>query len=97
MSLRSARRLLNRAAHRHLKARALAAAALTNTQIQLPILNPAPLAEVLEYRQTHDTALQQAREKLGWMARRIKARGWGQALNLLTCTYCWKSNGVHFK
>ncbi len=67
----------DRAAQRQLKADALAAAALMDTQIQLPILDPAlPLAEVLEYRQTHAGDLQKAREKLGWMARRIEAEPW---------------------
>jgi len=71
--------IADRAARRQLKAGALAAAALTDTQIQLPILNPAfPLAEVLEYRQTHAAALQQAREKMGWMARCIEAEPWSK-------------------
>ncbi|MGM0561898.1 MAG: hypothetical protein ACQETX_12615 [Pseudomonadota bacterium] len=67
----------DRATQRQLKADMLAAAALMDTQIQLPILDPVfPLAEVLEYRQTHAEDLHQAREKLGWMARRIEAEPW---------------------
>jgi hypothetical protein len=67
----------DRAAQRQLKAGALAAAALTDTQIQLPILNPAiPLAEVLEYRQRHSEALAKVRDTLGLMARRIQAEPW---------------------
>lgn len=31
-----------------------------------------PLAEVLEYRQKHDVALREARDKLGWIARCIE-------------------------
>jgi hypothetical protein len=60
---------------RQLVADQLAAKALT--QLQLPILNPKmPLEEVLQYRKTHDAALQQARDKLGRMAQRIKAEPW---------------------
>lgn len=59
------------------KANRLAMAALADTQLQLPILDPAvPLDEVLSYRQKHADALQEAREKLGWMARRIEAEPW---------------------
>ena len=35
-----------------------------------------PLAEILGYRQSHEAALRQARENLGWMARRIEAEPW---------------------
>lgn len=73
------RAISDRAAQRQLKADVLAASALMDTQIQLPILDPAlPLAEVLEYRQTHAGDLQQAREKLVWMARRIEAEPWNE-------------------
>lgn len=69
--------IADRVAQRQLKAGALAAAALTDTQIQLPILNPAiPLEEVLEYRQGHPEALAKARDTLGQMARRIQAEPW---------------------
>ena len=48
-----------------------------DTQVQLPILDLAlPLAEVLKYHQTRAGDLQQARKKLGWMARRIEAETW---------------------
>ncbi len=36
------------------------------------------LEEVLEYRQKHDADLQQARDKLGWMARRIVSEPWSE-------------------
>jgi hypothetical protein len=59
------------------KADLLAIAALTDSQIDLPILSPAlPLDAILEYRQKHGDALQQTRSKLGRMARRIKAEPW---------------------
>jgi hypothetical protein len=70
----------DRVSLRQLKAGALAAAALTDTQVQLPILNPAiPLAEVLEYRQRHPDALAKVRDTLGQMARRIQAEPWSAA------------------
>jgi hypothetical protein len=69
--------IADRAAQRMYKAQGLAAAALTDTEIQLPILNPSiPLAEVLEYRLQNSEALNKARDKLGLMARRIKAEPW---------------------
>ncbi|MCZ6664634.1 MAG: hypothetical protein O7B81_04960 [Gammaproteobacteria bacterium] len=44
-----------------------------------PSLSPElPLEEVLEFRRKHDDALRQARDKLGWMARRIEAEPWSQ-------------------
>lgn len=64
---------------RQLKLDLLAATALTDSQLNLPVLNPElPLAEVLEYRQEHDAALRQARDKLGWMARRIESEPWSE-------------------
>jgi hypothetical protein len=55
----------------------LAVATLKDTQLNLPILNPEiSLTEVLEYRLAHKDALQEARTKLGWMAREIKAEPW---------------------
>ncbi|RVM04161.1 hypothetical protein [Sinorhizobium meliloti] len=69
--------IADRFARRQLKAGALAATALTDAQIQLPILNPAiPLAEVLEYRQRHPEALARVRDTLGLMAQRIQAEPW---------------------
>jgi hypothetical protein len=69
--------IAGRATQRQLKAGALAAAALTDTQIQLPILSPAiPLVEVLEYRQRHPEALAKVRDTLGQMARRMQAEPW---------------------
>lgn len=69
--------IAGRGEQRKLKAEALAAAALTDAQVKLPILHPAvPLAEVLEYRQKNPEALAKARETLGLMARRIEAEPW---------------------
>lgn len=68
-----------RARTRQLKVDQLAATALTDRQLDLPVLSPElALAEVLEYRQKHDAELRQARDKLGWMARRIKAEPWSE-------------------
>jgi hypothetical protein len=62
---------------RQLKLDLLAAAALMDSQLSLPVLShELPLSEVLEYRQQHDADLRQARDKLGWMARRIEAEPW---------------------
>jgi hypothetical protein len=69
--------IADRVTQRHLKAGAFAAAALTDTEIALPILNPAiPIAEILEYRLSHPDALAQVRDTLGLMARRIQAEPW---------------------
>jgi hypothetical protein len=69
--------IASRAVQRQLKTDALAAAALTDNQINLPILNAAvPLAEVLEYRQSNPKPLAKVRETLGLMARRIEAEPW---------------------
>lgn len=69
--------IASRADQRKLKAEALAAAALTDAQVKLPILHPAvPLTEVLEYRQKNPEALAKVRETLGLMARRIEAEPW---------------------
>lgn len=69
--------IAGRAEQRKLKAGALAAAALTDAQVKLPILHSAvPLAEVLEYRQKNPDALAKVRETLGLMARRIEAEPW---------------------
>jgi len=62
---------------RQLKLDLLATSALMDSQLDLPVLNSAlPLAEVLEYRRQHDDDLREARDKLGWMARRIEAEPW---------------------
>jgi hypothetical protein len=69
----------DRARARQLRADLLAATALTDSQLHLPILRPElPLSEVLEYRQKHDASLAQARQRLGWMARRIEAEPWSE-------------------
>lgn len=67
----------SRAKQRKLKAEALAAAALTDAQVEPA--NPhasVPLAEVLQYRQKNPDALAKVRETLGLMARRIEAEPW---------------------
>ncbi|QPB24745.1 hypothetical protein [Rhizobium sp. 007] len=62
---------------RQLKLDLVAATALMDSQLNLPVLShELPLAEVLEYRRQHDGDLRQARNKLGWMARRIEAEPW---------------------
>lgn len=62
---------------RQIKTDLLAVKAFTDAQLALPVLShELPLAEVLEHRQKHDAALRQARDKLGWMARRIEAEPW---------------------
>ncbi|MHC2289865.1 hypothetical protein [Bradyrhizobium barranii] len=69
--------IATRAAQRQLKAGTLAAAALMDVQIKLPVLNPAvPLARVLEYRQSNPEPLAKVRDSLGLMARRIEAEPW---------------------
>lgn len=71
--------LANRELARQLGANFLAATALTDSQLNLPVLSPElPLAEVLEYRHEHDAALRQTRDKLGWMARSIRAEPWSE-------------------
>jgi hypothetical protein len=55
----------------------LSVAALTDFQLDLPIIDPRlPLDVVLEYRQEHSAELDQARAGLGWMARRIESEPW---------------------
>src|SRR6266568_9289 len=72
--------LEDRARERQIKADLLTTAALTDRQLNLPVLNPKmPLEEVLQYRDKHEAALQEARDKLGWMARRIEAEPWDDA------------------
>ena len=69
--------LLDRARTRQIKAGAFAAAALSDTDLRLPILHPAvPLEEVLEYRQRNPHSLGKARDALGQMARRIQSEPW---------------------
>ena len=69
----------DRARARQLKADLLAATALTDSQLRLPVLSPElPLEEVLKYRKEHEATLSQSRDKLGWMARRIEAEPWSE-------------------
>lgn len=71
--------LADRLRSRQLKTDLLAATALSDAQLQLPVLNPEwPLEEVLEYRQQHDAELRRVRERLGAMARRIDADPWSE-------------------
>jgi hypothetical protein len=67
----------DRARQLQLRTDLLVAHALRDTQLQVPVLNPnIPLEAILEYRRDNADALGQAREKLGWMARRIVAEPW---------------------
>jgi hypothetical protein len=72
------RQILMDRAHRTKQGAALLAlAALTDDQLRLPILDPRlSLETVLEYRARHEDELQEVREKLAWMARRIEAEPW---------------------
>jgi len=64
---------------RQLRLDVLATTALTDSQLNLPVLSPElPLAEVLEYRQKHDASLRQARDRLSWVARRIETEPWSK-------------------
>ena len=55
----------------------LAATTLMDKQLDLPMLSPnLPLEAVLEYRHDHNDDLQRTRERLGWLARRIKEEPW---------------------
>ncbi len=64
---------------RQLKQDLLALTALQDTQLDLPAMSPKlPLEEVLEYRRSHDSDLQQAREGLGWLAREIGGTPWSK-------------------
>jgi hypothetical protein len=55
----------------------LAATALLDTQLSLPVLEPSlSLEEILDYRRQHNDDLQQARQQLAVMARRIRQEPW---------------------
>lgn len=55
----------------------LAATALLDTQLSLPSLDPSiSLEEILDYRRQHNDDLQQARQQLAVMARRIRQEPW---------------------
>lgn len=55
----------------------LAATALLDTQLNLPVLDPSlSLEEILDYRRHHNDDLQQARQQLAGMARRIRQQPW---------------------
>jgi hypothetical protein len=75
------------------KADLIVAAALTDRQLNQPVLDPKlPLEDVLRFWQKHDAELQQVREKLGWIARRIEADPWSDefvgTLDIRTFEYC---------
>jgi hypothetical protein len=74
------RQIVNdRARARQIKIETVATTTLTDAQLNLPVLNPQlPIEEVLKYRQKHKDALGQARETLGWMARRIENEPWSE-------------------
>jgi hypothetical protein len=55
----------------------LAATALLDAQLNLPVLDPSlSLEEILDYRRHHNDDLQQARQQLAGMARRIRQQPW---------------------
>lgn len=55
----------------------LAATALLDAQLNLPVLDPSlSLEEILDYRRYHNDDLQQARQHLAAMARRIREQPW---------------------
>jgi len=65
---------------RKIKADMLAAMAFTDKQLKLPVFNlKTSLQDVLKFREEHDAELQEAREKLGRIARRIEAEPWSRA------------------
>jgi hypothetical protein len=70
---------LERARMQQLRHHTLAFSALTDKQINLPILNPnLRLEEVLEHRYKNADALGLACDKLGWMARELTTEPWTQ-------------------
>jgi hypothetical protein len=51
------------------------AQALTDKQLDLPMLSPkVPLSEILEYRQANEATLLKARDDLAWLAREIESQ-----------------------
>lgn len=71
------RALASTEAQRMLKEGQFVVAALRDSDVQLPILNPAlPLDEILEYRHRNADALAQVRRTLGLMARSIQHEPW---------------------
>jgi hypothetical protein len=69
--------MLDLASQRQIKAGELAATALQDKGLKLPILHPAvPLEEVLAYRKSNPHSLAKVRDALGQMARRIQAEPW---------------------
>jgi hypothetical protein len=62
---------------RQVRADLFAMQALQDSLLNLPAMNPAVrMPEILEFRQEHKDELAQAREALGWMARRIEQEAW---------------------
>ena len=69
--------LEDRRKKRQLASDTVAVHALTDTQLDLPILSSDfSLEDILEYRHDNKDALAQTRDKLGWLARRIKEEPW---------------------
>jgi len=66
-------------AERAVRQNLLAISTLTDTQLNLPALSPQiPLEHILEYRHKHADDLQQARDRLGWIARQIEQNPWSK-------------------
>lgn len=60
-------------ADRATKQNLLAISALSDAQLDLPMISPqVKLEDILEHRQRHASELQQVRDRLGWLARRIR-------------------------
>jgi hypothetical protein len=71
--------LTERIQQRQLKADILAYTGLTDSELNLPILNSElPLEVILEYRENNNDVLQASRDKLGKMARRIESEPWSE-------------------
>lgn len=53
--------------------------ALQDRSLRLPVMqSDTPLDEILEYRRSHDSELQAARDRMGWLAQRIRETPWDQ-------------------
>jgi hypothetical protein len=62
------------------KENVLALSTLTDTQLNLPSLSPQlHLDDILEYREKHAGELQQARERMAWLARQLEQTPWTKA------------------
>jgi hypothetical protein len=71
-----------KARKRQLKADLLAINTLMEKRLNLPVLSPQfSLEKILEYRAKHHDQLQQAREKLSRLARRLQEEPWSEDFN----------------